>query len=241
MKKHIYIFCLLITTIPFAYSMPQVFNKNLTTAEHKKLENGETVIKKLKSVKDFSLSSNNENAQKALKTAKDLKPSYLAEIIQIYPYTGNEDFIQKFSKQILDIPAYAAIPYYSERNDTWNDLYSNAIITSSTNLDKNNKLITANLEMNPFGVINTQINTTETQDSFYYVSTNQNPLKYDGITCVGTKKMKCIVTIFKEGDSWILYGIGAVNAPSVFFLRERIELAFINRIKTFCAFFFKNL
>ena len=53
--------------------------------------------------------------------------------------------------------------------------------------------------------------------------------------------MKSIIAIVKEGNSWILYGIGAVNAPDLFFLRDRIETSFMNRIKTFCSYFFKKL
>ncbi|MBQ5384459.1 MAG: hypothetical protein IIU46_08430, partial [Treponema sp.] len=92
-----------------------------------------------------------------------------------------------------------------------------------------------------FGTINTTITSRKSSDSYYYVSTNDNKLKYSGITCVDPGKMKSIIVIVRDGNSWILYGIGAVNAPDVFFLRDRIETSFMNRIKTFCSYFFKKL
>ena len=52
--------------------------------------------------------------------------------------------------------------------------------------------------------------------------------------------MKSIVVIVRQGDSWVLYGVGAVDAPSIFFLRDRVETSFMNRIKTFCTFFFNK-
>ena len=49
------------------------------------------------------------------------------------------------------------------------------------------------------------------------------------------------ILLFKDEDNWILYGIGGVNAPKIPFFSERIEVSFINRIKTFCNFIFTKL
>ena len=240
-KKKYFAFVLFVCFfISHIYSLPQVFNNKLSAQEKEKLENGQTVIRKLKSTKEFSLSSSNEGVQKALQIAKKLKPAYLAEIITVCKYEGNENLIEKFQSNILDVEQYAGIPYYSERNGTWHKLYDSATIKSSQNLGKTKK-VNADLEMSPFGVINTDIETSTEDTYFFYTSTNRTPLKYDGINCVSEQKMKCIVTIFREGDYWVLYGIGAVAAPSIFFMRDRIETSFINRIKTFCSYFFKKL
>ena len=63
---------------------------------------------------------------------------------------------------------------------------------------------------------------------------------YDKYTCVKEKNMKSIVVITKQDGYWVLYGVGAVDAPSIFFLRERVETSFMNRIKTFCTYFFNK-
>lgn len=224
-----------------ASALPSVFNSNLTAAQKQSLENGNTVIRNLNSTKQFSIESSNAGVQKALQTAKDLKPTYVAEVIQVYPYKGNENLINKFKSLVMDIPSYAGIPYYSERGKKWYDLYSSAKIVSFEE-SGNRQNVVADLEMEPFGVINTKITTETNADYFYYENMNLNDLRYDEkIKCVDKKHMKSLVTIFRDGDYWVLYGIGAVNAPNVFFLRDRVETSFMNRIKTFCTFFFKKL
>ena len=79
-------------------------------------------------------------------------------------------------------------------------------------------------------------------DTILYFSENLNTLKYyDDFKCVSPNKMNMDVLLFRDGDNWILYGIGGVNAPKIPFFSERIETSFINRIKTFCNFVFTKL
>ncbi|MBQ5400967.1 MAG: hypothetical protein IIU15_07135 [Treponema sp.] len=223
-----------------AFALPSIFNSKLSATDKAKLERGETVIRSLKSVKEFSITTTNSKISDAQETAKALKPAYLAEVIQILPYAGNENLPEKISKLIMDIPSYKGIPYWSEQWNKYFDLYSDAKIKSS-NTSGGTQTVKADLTMEPFGLINTTITSQKTSDTYYYVSTNDNTLKYSGWTCVKPGNMKSIIAIVKEGNSWILYGIGAVNAPDLFFLRDRIETSFMNRIKTFCSYFFKKL
>ena len=223
-----------------AFALPSAFNTKLSAAEKTSLENGQPVIRKLKSVKDFSITSTNSKIVEAQDTVKAIKPAYLAEIIQVMPYAGNENLPEKLSAMIMDVSSYAGIPYWSDQWKQYFDLYSSAQIKSST-VSGGVQTVKADLVMEPFGTINTTITSRKSSDSYYYVSTNDNKLKYSGITCVDPGKMKSIIVIVRDGNSWILYGIGAVNAPDVFFLRDRIETSFMNRIKTFCSYFFKKL
>ncbi len=224
----------------FSFALPSGLNAKLSASERSSLEKGNVVIRNLKSVKDFCITSTDENIVQAQTTVAAIKPAYLAEVVQVLPYSGNENLPEKISKLVLNISSYAGIPYWSERHKTWFDLYSSAEIkSSSTSGGVQN--IKADLVMEPFGLINTSITSQKTGNSYYYTSTNDNTLKYEGITCVKPGKMKSIICIVKDGDSWILYGIGAVNAPDVFFLRDRIETSFMNRIKTFCSYFFSKL
>ena len=191
-------------------------------------------------MKDFSITSTNSKIVEAQDTVKAIKPAYLAEIIQVMPYAGNENLPEKLSAMIMDVSSYAGIPYWSDQWKQYFDLYSSAQIKSSA-VSGGVQTVKADLVMEPFGTINTTITSRKSSDSYYYVSTNDNKLKYSGITCVDPGKMKSIIVIVRDGNSWILYGIGAVNAPDVFFLRDRIETSFMNRIKTFCSYFFKKL
>ena len=222
-----------------------VFSEKLPAEDRRKVENGEVVIRKLGSVKDLCISTSNPCVQKAVQSMKKLKPVYIAEIIRVYPCKGNEDLPERFRGKIMDIPSYAGIPYYSEHGGKWYDLYSSAEIVSqeSTRLPggAQTETVLANLEMSPFGLIETRIESMLDRNGYYYESRNLNKLRYhDQFTCVQPQKMQSVIAIFRSGDQWILYGIGGVNAPDVFFLRNRIEISFINRIKTFCSYFFTN-
>ncbi len=223
-----------------AFALPSIFNSKLSAADKAKLERGETVIRSLKSVKDFSITTTNSKINEAQETAKSVKPAYLAEVIQILPYAGNENLPEKISKLIMDVPSYKGIPYWSEQWNKYFDLYSDAQIKSSST-SGGVQTVKADLTMEPFGLINTTITSKKASDSYYYVSTNDNTLKFNGFTGVKPGNMKSIITVVKEGDSWILYGIGAVNAPDWFFMKDRVETSFMNRIKTFCSYFFKKL
>jgi len=226
--------------ISFCFSK-STFNSNISDSEKDNIYSGKILIRNVDSMKELSLESDNEGAKKVYETAKNLKPAYIAEIIQVRPYKGNEDLEEKLYASILDISSYAGIPYYSERAESWYDLYSSAKITSK-NISSNKAQVFADLEMEPFGIIKTQIDTDKTDLYFYYESKNLNKLRYyDKFTCVNPNSMKSLITVFRDGDNWILYGIGAVNAPSIFFLRDRVETSFMNRIKTFCSYFFKKL
>ena len=212
----------------------QVFNNKLTSDEQQRLANGELIIRNIGKAKNISINGVNATLSKTIDTIKELNPAYLAEVIRMVPYAGNEDLLEKLRPIILNVEDYVGIPYYSERHETYYDLYSSAEIKSYR--------LNAIMEMAPFGGIDTDIFLVTEDDSLYYENTNLNNLKYhEGITVVKDKCMKSIVTVFRSGDSWILYGIGGVKAPSIFFLRDRVETSFMNRIKTMCSYFFEHL
>ena len=213
MKKTTMSAILLVFTL-FSLSA-QVFNNKLTSDEQQRLANGELVIRNIGKAKNISINGVNDTLSKTIDTIKDLNPSYLAEVIRMVPYAGNEDLLEKLRPIILNVEDYVGIPYYSERHERYYDLYSSVEIKSQRVADS-----------------------TATN----MANTNLNNLKYhDGITVVKNKCMKSIVSVFRVGDSWVLYGIGGVKAPSIFFLRDRVETSFMNRIKTMCSYFFEHL
>lgn len=219
----------------------QVFNDKLTAEEQQKLANGELVIRNIGKAKNISVNGVNPILEQTIETIEDLNPSYLAEVIRMVPYAGNENILEKLRPVMLDVEDYVGIPYYSERHDTYWDLYSAVEILEFTD-DGKAAHLNALMEMSPFGNIDTVINVTTGEDSLFYENTNLNNLKYhEGITVVKKNNMKSIVTVFRSGDSWILYGIGGVKAPSIFFLRDRVETSFMNRIKTMCSYFFEQM
>ena len=227
-------------------SFAGVFNKNLTAEEQKTLDRGEVLIKNIAYQKNMSLNKDfNEDTKALTEEIKQLSPKYLAEIIQIKPYKGNENLPEILTGLLYNVSDYKGIPYYSERNKKYYNLYDSAEIQKETiitqNTYKTSKQLEALFVMEPFDKVYETINLTQTTNSVYYSSINNNKLRYkDEFDCVWPKKLKICIILFRDGDNWVLYGIGGVNAPRIPFFTERIETSFINRINTFCSFIFSK-
>ena len=217
------------------------FNSKISEQELSDLENGKVLIRNIDYSKHMCLDSDNELAAELKRSIKSLSPKYLAEVIKIKPYKGNENLPEVLEQLLLNVPDYAGIPYWSERNQRYYDLYSSAEITKIETID-NRTVILSDLKMDPFGKVNESIEIIKSDDGILYFSENLNTLNYKGkFDCVGPKKMNMCILLFRYEDNWILYGIGGVNAPRVPFLTARIETSFINRIKTFCNFVFTKI
>ena len=217
-----------------------LFNSNLTATESQKLANGEILIRNIGKAKNVCLNPVTAQAAHLIGSVTKLKPSYLAEVIQVLPANGNEDLLKKLKPLLLDIEGYVGIPYWSERNQCFYDLYSSAAIVRS-DISENGGNMNVDLVMNPFGNINVDIDLTGSDTELFYRMKNTVGVTYNNMTVVRPEKMQSFVYAFEYNDFIVLYGIGGVNAPSVFFLRERIETSFINRIKTFCKFIFEKM
>ena len=238
MKKFLILFIL---SLSFSLTFAKPFNSNLTEDEFKRLNNGELLIKNINFPKYICLNNGiNSAGDKVLNEIQTLNPKYLAEVIEFKPYEGNEDLPERLEALLNNVSSYAGIPYYSERAEGWYDLYSSAeIITQST--EGNKTTINAEFLMEPFDIVQEQISIEKLNNSISYIAVNQNKLRYyDKFDCIWPKKLKICIFLFKEGDNWILYGIGGVNAPRIPGFTERIQVSFINRINTFCSFIFKQ-
>ncbi len=237
MKKNIIILVALFLPL-VAFADP--FNSKLTSSQRAKLENGEVLIKNISSMKQVSVNKT-KGTEKILKTMNNLDPSFVAEVIQVRPYEGNEDLINKINETLLKIEDYVGIPYFSERQQKWYELYSSAQINKITE-DGAKKTVDCMLEMSLFGKFKSQINVEDTEDYYYYELKNIDKLVYhEKFTAVKPKKMVSCITVFRDGDNWVLYAIGGVDVPKIWFLKDRVETSFMNRIKTFCNFIFEKI
>ena len=239
MKKILQLF--LISTILIASIFADPFNNKLTEDERATISTGEIIIKNINYEKNICLKKGvNPLGDKLLTEINNLNPKYLAEVIQYKPYKGNEDLPQRLEAILNNVPDYAGIPYYSVRHDAWWNLYDSAEIKEVIE-NGDTKTIRADLLMDPFDVVKEDIEITKSSDAILYSAVNTNKLRYlDKFDCVWPKKMKICILLFRDGDNWVLYGIGGVNAPRVPFFTERIQTSFINRINTFCSFIFKK-
>lgn len=222
------------------FNFSEVFNSKLTESEVETLKSGKVLIRNTKNSSNISINRLNDDIEQVIDSIHELKPVYLAEIIQVIPVEAKPDLLLHLKNALIDIPSYKGIPYYSEHNKIWVDLYSKAEITNQV---KSNSYhyIACDFYMEPFGDISAKINIEYDEDSIFYENRNTTPIMYRDITCVKPGKMKYLIYAFKYKDCWVLYGIGGVNAPKVPFLAERIELSFMNRIKTFCNFIFTKI
>lgn len=218
------------------------FNEKLTPKEQEFLSTGEILIRNINYKKNICLKSELfPFADELLSIINNLNPKYLAEIIQYKPYKGNENLPQKLEQLLNNIPEYAGIPYYSERAQAWYNLYDSAEITETFEED-NIKTIKATLKMQPFDTVYETITLKTDKETVLYTAQNENKLRYlDKFDCIWPQKMKICILLFKDGDNWVLYGIGGVNAPRIPFFTERIQTSFINRINTFCTFIFGKI
>jgi len=239
MKRHIQFLSIFFIFTTSIFANP--FNNKLTSSERDTLAAGQLLIKNINYEKNICLNKGAVNlGDKLLSEIKDLNPKYLAEVIQYKPYKGNEDLPQRLEELLNNVPDYAGIPYYSERHDTWYNLYDSAEIKEVIDNGKT-KTIRADLIMEPFDLVKEDIEISKEAEAILYSAVNTNKLRYlDKFDCVWPKKMKICILLFRDGDNWVLYGIGGVNAPRVPFFTERIQTSFINRINTFCSFIFKK-
>ena len=214
------------------------FDGTLSQKELDDLTGGKILVRTIDKYKNMSIKSSNKGAEKLRAEIKDLNPNYLAEVIQVKPYKGNEDLIRKFRAALEDISSYAGIQYWSVQHERYYDLYSTAAVVGKTEVDENTVRYSADLEMQPFGMIIIE----ETGDYLFSYSTNNNVLKIEEkFNCVNKHCMRSAVVVFRDGENWILYGVGGVRALRIPLIEKRVETSLINRIKTFYNFIYEKL
>lgn len=239
-RIHFFSVLFLIFICPSVFALP--FTNKLDTETLTKLNNGETVIRSIDYAKNMSLQKGaNPLGDELLAMVKSFSPKYLGEVILIKPYKGNEDLPERIRELLFNIESYTDIPYYSERAEQWYKLYDEAKITNSST-SGNKTIITTDLMMEPFGLVQEQIDVIHTKTNLYYSAFNTNSLSYQDIKgLLGPKKMRIGIVVFQDGDNWIIYGVGGANAPHIPFLTDRIRVSLINRICSFCTYIFKKL
>jgi len=239
MKKIISSVLIIFTLFSIVSADP--FNNRLTAEERESINNGELIIKNINYEKFMCLKKGeNELGDRLLAEIRELSPKYLAEVIQIKPYKGNEDLPARLEALLNNVPEYAGIPYFSEHGQQWYNLYDSAEITECVDRADGKDMKTDFL-MEPFDHVYEDISLWRSNDTILYTAVNTNKLRYlDKYDCVWPKKKKICILLLRDGDNWILYGIGGVNAPRVPFFTERIQTSFITSINTFCSFIFKK-
>ena len=238
--KNVFLFFLLITIALPSFSLP--FNEKLSHDNVQALEKGEIISRNIGKYKNISIQGDNAGITRIKEEIKNLNPNYLVELTQIRPYKGNEDLAQKLRSILEDIPSYAGIQYWSVQHERYYDLYKTAEVIEKQTLDEKTTRYIADLFMEPFSTIHSIITLEQTDDYLLYTMENTNNLKFnDKILCVNKNNMKSAILLFRDGDNWIIYGLGGCKALKIAIFEERIERSFINRIKTFCNYIYEKI
>ena len=217
------------------------FNDKLSQEEKARLEKGEILIRNIDYTKNMVLSEGiSKKGDFLLNTVKDVKPKYLAEVIQVKPYRGNENYAEVLNQLLYRVEDFTNIPYISNGGDEYL-LYDSAEILSQKK-DGEVTNLNVHMYMEPFGDVYQDMKIYKANDSeLLYTSKNTNKLRYlDKFDCLWPEKMLITIYLFRDGDNWVFYAVGGVNAPHVPFFTDRIRRSFIRRITTFCDFIFKQ-
>lgn len=220
------------------------FNDLLTAQDRATLSEGEVLAKSIDKAKNISLSNANSGATAIIEATKAYAPNYLAEMVQVRPVNGNEDLLDKMAAVLTDIEHYAGIPYWSVQHQRYWDLYEKASVRDTSTSEASGGTVQtfcANLYMEPFGDIDSLITLTKTDDYLLYINENAKALKLKGINAIKKHGMKSAILVFKDGDNWILYGLGGCKTLKVAGFQKRIETSLINRIKTFVNYVFSKM
>jgi hypothetical protein len=116
-----------------APDLDALFNGQLSAGEKAAILQGEVVIRNIGKAKNMSIRPEaHPAAARAVGVITSLKPSYLAEVIQVRPY--EESLLWSLREILADVPSYQGIPYYSVRHERYFDLYSSALVTGKAEL-----------------------------------------------------------------------------------------------------------
>ncbi len=231
---------LIITTLCLTEGFSLTYSKKLKEKDILRLEKGEFIVKSIGNVKNASVIKDEKTAL-VLDAFSDIRTHYIAEILYKCPVQGNEDFIKKLNKALIDVEHYVDIPYYSERNKAWFNMYESAEITDIKK-EGSTTTILETLEMQMFGKFSGQIDIEDKQDYYLYKLKNLEPLRYHGkFKVCDTGEMQSVIAIYQENGYWIVYVLGGVYTPYIPFIGSRAESSFINRVIAFTDFVFKQL
>lgn len=222
-------------------TLPQnLFNTKLSDSDKKTLEEGEVLFTSIGNLKNIKVNENPKTKQ-AINVIKNLNPNHLSEIIQIRKYKGNENLIEEIGEVLGNVKNYIGIPYFSERNQKWYDLYSEAEILENKK-SGNTETIDAKFYMKPFGYYTSRVEIENRGDYYFFTMKNTQKLRYyDKFDAVGNEKMQAAILVFRDGDNWVIYCLGGAKIIDLPFTKYRAEVSFTNRIKAFATAIFAKL
>ena len=232
MKKKYILTILFIFSALESHALP--FNSNLSKYEETYLRANGTVIKNLEGAEDLCIRNFNPEFDARIQKIKNSKPQYIVEVMQIRKIEESENPIESFYSILQNIRLYQQIPFrYNDDGTVASYLYSKATKISDKT-DGSYRFINADLTLPPFKSCKFEITIRHENELIVYSAENTVDLTCMGFIRIKKGSMNSIITAFKSDGYWIIYGIGALNAPKVPILLKAINGAFIARVECFC-------
>lgn len=215
----------------------------LSAAERAQLGAGKAVFRSLSGWRRLALPEAAPNAGALYETMRALNPNYLGETIMVVPKAAaGADALARLAAMLGDVAGYRGIPYWSEANQRSYDLFS-----SSAELSRRESVgvltVEARQYMEPFEEYRARYTVRLSHGNLYYSGENLSPLVYEyrDLKVMDPGRLQWAISAWEEGDSYVLYGVGAARAFDMLGLfRSKIEASLIGRIKAFFGHAFET-
>lgn len=219
----------------------ELFNKQFSEAERKRLMSGEIVIRFINTAEKVCVEEGiTPEIDAVINEIRATNPNYLAEVLWAIPIEHDTKLTDLAESLFCDMNTFKEIPYYSEAFKKTEPLFT---IAEQISAETEGTLTTslARFCMEPFAPYTATLTIKKTADSFMFLHANNEKLKVAIVKAVEKGALKAGVSLVQYDGYWIVYGAGGVKAPKPPFFRKSLEKAFDNRIKDFASFYIKKV
>ncbi len=214
--------------------------RNLAPEEQAAVLRGESVFRQPSGWKALSVPAGAPFARDIEETVRKLGANYIGEVVMTVPKDGNPGLLARLVRDLQDVESHVGIPYWSRRHKKHFDLFDSVRILERTGTEAEGSL-TAEQHMKPFDDYRSRYSWSLRGDRLSFLSTNLTHLSYDGRKSVTPGDMVWRLEAYADGDSWVLYGIGAVKAFDMFgLIRDRLSASFMGRIEAFFGHMYRK-
>lgn len=207
------------------------------------LEEGAAVIRSFKSYKDLVVAGDKDHPFR--EALREMKPNYLAEAFILIP--GNESesgiLLDLLCENLGDFTAWKSIPYWSARQETWYDLFSEATVEKHEIKGTRSSWVTRFI-MNPFTSYRTSTDIEREAGKLVFNSRNEDEISYayNDMKAIKKHNMHWYIEAEAGEDGLLIYGVGAVYAFDMFgVIRNRLETSLTGRMRAFFSWHFDRL
>jgi hypothetical protein len=210
--------------------------RNLSSSELGALTTGQTIFRQPENWRGLSVPASASFYKEIEDSVRKGGHNYIGEVILVLPKGQAEELLPVLKDRLLDFEGYAGIPYWSQRNERFYDLFD--WVRSTKGPAAGSRGAKGSLEtlqyMAPFGEYGSVYLWDFGADSLFFSGENTSHLSYDGFKAVSPGNLIWRLRAYRQGEFWVFYGLGAVKAFDMFgALRSRLSASFMGRIEAF--------